>query len=251
MSFVKLHGSILHSSIWAEAHATRIVWITMLAMADENGIVAASVGGLKRAAVVSTEECKFALDVLLSPDPDSRDGTSGERIEKVPGGWLVLNHQQYRDRRTKAQVATAERVARHRARQKGALPVTKSNGVTDHLRISPSEAEAEAEVEAEQKKKTRPRRSAPATKPDDVPEEVWDDWATHRRGKRATVSETALKGIVREAKKAGMTLTEALETSISQGWQGFKAEWVKERGAAKKFADTEYTGGTGKTVRDL
>ena len=32
MSFVKLYGSIIHSSIWSEPDHVRIVWLTMLAM---------------------------------------------------------------------------------------------------------------------------------------------------------------------------------------------------------------------------
>jgi len=118
VSFVKIHGEILDSSIWGESHATRIVWITMLAMADADGIVEASTGGLARRAVVSREECEAALAVLLAPDPDSRDGTTGERLEKVPGGWLILNHAEYRDRRTHAQIQTAARVARHREKKR-------------------------------------------------------------------------------------------------------------------------------------
>ena len=39
MAFVKLHGSILDSSVWGESKATRLVWITMLAMADGEGTV--------------------------------------------------------------------------------------------------------------------------------------------------------------------------------------------------------------------
>ena len=116
MAFVKIHGELLDSSVWSLPHATRIVWVTMLAMADQNGIVAASVDGLARRAVVTLKECETALKVFLGPDKHSRDGTTGERIEKVPGGWLVLNHAEYRDRRTTMQIATAERVRRHRER---------------------------------------------------------------------------------------------------------------------------------------
>jgi hypothetical protein len=125
--YTKLHSTILDSSIWAESMATRLVWITMLAMADQNGIVQASVGGLARRANVTREECDEALRVFLGPDPDSRDGTTGERIEKVPGGWLVLNHANYRDKQTREQEQTAARVARHRAK----LASVTGNDVTD------------------------------------------------------------------------------------------------------------------------
>ena len=88
----------------------------MLAIADMDGVVQASMSGLARCAVVSEDACHDAIEKFLGPDPDSRDGTTGERISKVPGGWLILNHANYRDKRTRAQILTAARVAKHRAR---------------------------------------------------------------------------------------------------------------------------------------
>jgi len=120
MSFVKLHGSILDSSIWGEPNHVRIVWITMLAMANAAGIVEASQGGLARRACVTPEECATALDVLKAPDSDSRDSTTGERVETVPGGWLILNHSAYRDRQTQQQELAAARARRHRERKRRA-----------------------------------------------------------------------------------------------------------------------------------
>lgn len=151
MTFVKIHGEILDSSIWGEGHATRIVWIAMLAMADLDGIVQASVGGLARRAVVTREECDAALSVLLSPDPDSRDGTTGERLEKVPGGWLVLNHMHYRDKRTPQQIATAKRVAAHRARARGDVT---GNDVTAGNGLPPPDTETDPESEPDPKPDT-------------------------------------------------------------------------------------------------
>jgi len=143
MTFTKLHGTILDSSVWSESAPTRIVWITLLAMADENGVVEASIGGLAHRARVARGECLEALHVFLSPDGDSRDGTSGERVEAVPGGWLLLNHANYRDRQTRQQAQTAARVRKWRAKRTAAR-----NAVTEHPPISPSEAEAEAEAES-------------------------------------------------------------------------------------------------------
>lgn len=145
MAFVKLHGTILDSSIWLDDHPTRLLWITMLVMADERGVVQASVGGLAARARITREECEAALAKFLGPDPDSRDQTSGERIERVPGGWLILNHANYRDKQTRQQALTAARVARHREKHRRAT----GNDVAPDNATSPSEAEAEAEVQAD------------------------------------------------------------------------------------------------------
>lgn len=96
--FALLWGKILESSLWIqESKETRLVWITMLAMKDAGGIVQASVVGLADRAKVSPDECRAALKVLLSPDPDDTSKVdSGRRLHEVPGGWQIVNHEMYR-----------------------------------------------------------------------------------------------------------------------------------------------------------
>jgi hypothetical protein len=68
-----------------------------------------------------------------------------------------------------------------------------------------------------------------ADKPESVSQEVWDEYVSLRKQKRTTVTPLVIKGIEREAKKAEMSLQDALVTCIERGWQGFKADWVKEK----------------------
>jgi len=97
MGFSKLDSGIVNSSIWSEPLATRIVWITILAMKDEHGFVATSIPGLQRTANVSKDEFETAIITLESPDKYSRtESDEGRRIEKVEGGWMVLNNEKYR-----------------------------------------------------------------------------------------------------------------------------------------------------------
>lgn len=66
-----------------------------------------------------------------------------------------------------------------------------------------------------------------------VSPEVADDWLELRKQKKATVTETAIRGIEREAQKAGIPLGEALAVSCMRGWIGFKADWyTKDAGTA-------------------
>ena len=154
-NFVKLYGTITTSSVWVEAHGTRLVWITMLAIADQNGIVEAAIPGLANVAHVSLDEAIEAIRVLSSPDIHSRTETNeGRRIEKVPGGWRIINHRQYRDLRTDKQVADAERQRRHREgdRDESQQSVTErdtsqeSRSDRDMSRMSHTEAEVEVET---------------------------------------------------------------------------------------------------------
>jgi hypothetical protein len=99
-SFTKLFSSILDSTLWLEPHATRIVWITMLAMADREGRVWASVPGLANRARVEVEEVQKAIGRFLAPDPHSRTtANDGRRIAPIQGGWKVLNYGVYREMR--------------------------------------------------------------------------------------------------------------------------------------------------------
>ena len=70
------------------------------------------------------------------------------------------------------------------------------------------------------------RKRAPDLRPEDVAEQVWADWCALRKSKKAAVTATALEGIRREAKRAGLTMQQALETCCANGWQGLKAEWL-------------------------
>jgi len=99
ITFVKLFGEILDSSVWQLPAATRIVWITMLAMKDRDHVVRAAVPGLAARARVSLKECEAALAELLAPDKYSRSKVEGgRRILEVQGGWFIVNGEEYRNR---------------------------------------------------------------------------------------------------------------------------------------------------------
>lgn len=85
------------------------------------------------------------------------------------------------------------------------------------------------------------RKRTSVARPDGVSEQVWEDFSALRAKRRAPITETALKGIQREAEKAGITLEEALSTCCERGWQGFKAEWYRrEKLEQKNASKAEY-----------
>ncbi|CAB4136665.1 Protein of unknown function DUF1376 [uncultured Caudovirales phage] len=63
--------------------------------------------------------------------------------------------------------------------------------------------------------------------PDGVSDSVWQDFVKLRKQKKAAITETAIRGIEREARKAGVTLQTAIETCCERGWAGFKADWMQ------------------------
>ncbi len=127
MGFTKLFSDIISSSIWNEDDKTRIVWITLLAIKGPNNIAPASMGGLAHHARVSMDDCKKAIEVLLAPDPDDRSGLfDGRRIERVQGGFLILNGERYRQKRDADDLREYQRNYHREYRKKRKLDVNQS-----------------------------------------------------------------------------------------------------------------------------
>lgn len=130
--YTKLFGKILDSSIWLEPDPIRIVWITLLAGMDEDGFAHFSaLQNLADRAKVSLKATQAAVDKFQAPDPDSGNpANEGRRIERVPGGWMILNASYYRELFSRAikRERTRERVARFRSKSKDGL-----SSVTDTL----------------------------------------------------------------------------------------------------------------------
>lgn len=175
--YTKLFQSIVTSSIWTEDDRTRIVWVTLLALADKHGEIQAAIPGLARLAGVSIEDCQKAIDRFMSPDPHSRTSDfEGRRLEKIDGGWALLNHAKYRrmasDIDRKEQATERKRRQRERDASRGvppkqdesrnvtpchAPPVTSHASVTDgHASVTPEHAKADTEAEAKADTKAQP-----------------------------------------------------------------------------------------------
>ncbi len=82
------------------------------------------------------------------------------------------------------------------------------------------------------------------------------DWVTARKG--AKVTRSVLEGMEREARKAGITLAEAVRICAENSWRGFRAEYLRKdhtapqdksvmqgfKDTARKLGINFYTGGT-------
>ena len=72
--------------------------------------------------------------------------------------------------------------------------------------------------------------------PDGVDATVWQDFLKLRKAKKAPVTDTAIDGIRREAEKAGPSRSDARAMCCKRGWQGFDADWVKDKPGSNQFA---------------
>jgi hypothetical protein len=132
----KLFTKILDSSIWLEPQPTRIVFITLLAAMDEDGYAHFSaIENLASRARVSVTQCNTAVQTLSEPDPNSCDPEfQGRRIERVPGGFMILNAKKYKSIADSASRREATRSRVQKFREKKALDAEKKNGNTDVTR---------------------------------------------------------------------------------------------------------------------
>jgi hypothetical protein len=184
MAYTKLFTSIITSTIWAEDDATRIVWITLLALADKNGEVQGSVPGIARMAAVSIESCRAAFVKFMSPDPDSRTkDDEGRRVEEIEGGWVLLNHRKYREMASGEDRKAQDAIRQQRARDKRAR---NSHALVTHQspQICQAEADAHADAEANSLKMSKETKETPAfaavvcLKSEEIPAESKPDTRT-------------------------------------------------------------------------
>jgi uncharacterized protein YdaU (DUF1376 family) len=61
--------------------------------------------------------------------------------------------------------------------------------------------------------------------PEGVDTNLWNDYLKIRKAKKAPITETAIQALVREADKAGKSLSQAITICVENNWVGFKAEW--------------------------
>jgi len=156
--YTKLFNSIIHSTIWREDDKTRILWVTMLAMSDENGNVLSSLPGLADAARITIKECETSLEKLMQPDPYSRtQDYEGRRIAVIDDGWHILNREKYKNKGKDRTEYWKEYKRRKRAENKD----LSTGGHVESVDIPQnSTQEKEKEKEEEVKKKNTKKKKA-------------------------------------------------------------------------------------------
>ena len=233
--YTKLFNSILGSSVWQEDPATKVVWITLLALSDRDGIVEASLPGLASFAHVTVDEVAAALNKFLAPDQWSRTPTDeGRRIEAVDGGWRLLNYEKYRAKMSPEDIRERNRIRqqRHRDRTIGARDRDGSVTECDILgaqRLS-LHIEAESREQKAEGKKQRRRPSRLEERPES------EECAKRLIDELALVADRALPAIVARsidvlARVEGLQVRQAYETMVqrAKGAEMLNRFWFTDR----------------------
>lgn len=180
-------------------------WINILCIASANEGVLPPVDDIAFALRTDKNGAETVIERL-------HNATLIDRVNGGPNGWHYAPHG-WKKRQYKSDSST-DRVKRFRKRS--------SNGD-----VTPPDTETDTETD-NIARKALSKLNRPMDCPADITATVWQDFLQLRKAKRAPITETALSTIRREAGKAGWELQAALEECVARGWQGFKADWVRE-----------------------
>lgn len=98
-TWTPLWSMIVDSSLWQEPDYVIKIYLTMIALKDEDHVYRGTAFGLGKRANKTEQEVIDALKILSSPDTrrKERQQFEGRRIEPVDDGWFILNGPKYRE----------------------------------------------------------------------------------------------------------------------------------------------------------
>lgn len=134
--------------------------------------------------------------------------------------WNLLNW----DKRQFVSDSSTMRVRKHRDNKK-----QPSNDDETLQKRSSNDIDTDTDTD---KKQIQNKATIVAT-PVGVSDSVWQEFVSHRKSKKARVTQLVIDGIDKEAKIAGWSLEDALKETIVRNWQSFKADWVKDESLSK------------------
>lgn len=114
---------VVKSSLWREPDSVMKVFLTMLALADQDDIYRGTAFSLAQDSVKTELEVLDALKVLAAPDAIriEKQPFEGRRIQGVKDGWLILNRKKYRELLSLEMKRARDAKAQARARLKKKL----------------------------------------------------------------------------------------------------------------------------------
>ena len=200
-------STILMSQCWpleGMSPAQKAVLISMADQANDDGVCWPSVGTIAKRTCLSERAVQNAVKWLADVGllcARERSGTSS--VYKI----------------TPAAYAPPQQVH----------PTPAADAPPPPQQVHPTPADAAPKPSLNRKGNHQGTAKAQALGLDGVSDELLADWQAVRSAKRAgPLTATAVKGLQREARKAGLTDSEAIEICCTNGWQGFRAAWYQQ-----------------------
>lgn len=182
---------------------------------------------------IPLDEIEVARQIRMRSHSDCIAVVLREYFERTDDGWIHHRaNKELAKAGDKSQKASESAKARwSKQKDANALPTqSESNAThnTEHITQN-----------TEHKKK-----ATAVACPPDVKEQVWKDWLTLRKMKKAPVTETVLESAQKEAVKANMSFNDFLVIWCRRGSQGLEADWLKpheRQSFAQQAADVART----------
>lgn len=160
--------------------------------------------------------------------PSEWEDRPKRKVSRKSGQGIPKNGTPYPENRETVSQKSGDRYPENRD-VTGKLNMETEPGKEQVIKASPSD-DLVLSPDTEQPKAKSKRTKTTVARPDDVGEQVWDEFLILRKEKRKTFTELALKGMRREAEAAGITLEQAMTLCVEQGWQSFQAKYVRDKG---------------------
>ncbi|HXS04836.1 MAG TPA: hypothetical protein VN731_10195 [Rhodanobacter sp.] len=182
---------------------------------------------------------------ILAQDIDEIVGIPGFAIALSRVGWAKFDPNggmylpNFKEHNTSADARSggAERQKRYREKLKNSA---QTQGVKGDENVDVTRDVTVTHREEKRREEKKEQKTAPeGDLLDGIPKQVAADFKQLRQRLRAPITKTAMRGLKREAEKAGITLTAALEMCCERGWRGFKSEWI-----SRDVAQPQPAGGT-------
>lgn len=165
-----------------------------------------------------------AVDCLFGFDEGTTDSIMGEMVaRKLIADEYIVAWERRQPKRERENDNSTDRVRAFRERQRNETPCN-ANEATETPREEESREDKKDKEIAPRKREVSPL----SFRPEDVSEQVWSDWLSLRKQKKATVTQTVVQEARKEAALAGLTLQRFLEIWCLRGSQGLKAAWLKD-----------------------
>lgn len=142
-----------------------------------------------------------------------------EYFERTDDGWIHHRaNKEIAKTGEKSEKASASAKARwNKAKDANALPTQSESNATQNTE----------HITQDTKHK---KKATGVACPDFVDQQVWNDWMTVRKDKKAkTLTETGWKKFIVQAEKAGWPIEQAISHCCLKNWISFEAAWVAEK----------------------
>lgn len=224
----KIFESMYDGTLSADWKAM-ITFQQFIVLADSEGVVDYTPPALSRRTGIPLDIIEYGIEKLQKPDKYSRSPDSdGRRIvlldEHRPWGWVIVNHEYYRDmsRRSDQREKSRERKRRQRERESQAVDSKECHAMSQNVTPPSSSSYSSSSLVIEE----------------GVNEKAWNEYVQHRKEIKKKITPLSAKKQQNTLKQFDHESQQKLvDTTIANGWTGIFPDRLKQAGRKLTYAE--------------